>query len=379
MKLRFKYNIFILLFIGILSSCDETPQESKLPNTYTFLVGSYTSQPTEGIGLLSFDYESGIMDFTTLNSDISNPSFVISNSAQDIIFAVEENEKGTVKSFAFDRATNTTTLLDEVSSYGAHPCYLALSPDESILVVGNYSSGNFSAYSVNQGKLTHIQTVTHEGSSVNLSRQSQSHVHSTVFHPDGNHLLVGDLGADKIYIYEFKPTYAVSFRPMGLGYIEVDAGAGPRHLTIHPSGKYVYLVHELSAEIGVYSFLKGKMEKLEAHTLTAPDFFGSVGAAEVRLSPDAGFLYVSNRGDANEITSFKIEGDGKLTLIERTDTGGQTPRNFTLTKDGKYLLVANQDSEDIQVFERNLQSGKLTKKSVEIKTNKPVYLFSLDG
>ncbi|MGY6520537.1 MAG: lactonase family protein [Mongoliitalea sp.] len=365
--------------MSCLSSCDETPQEGTLKPTYSFLVGSYTDGIAKGISFLSFNFEEGILGLNPLEIDLENPSFVIANRAQDLVFAVEETNEGKIKSYAFDRATNTLTFIDEQATFGAHPCYASLSPDENFLVVGNYSGGNFSTYKVDEGKLTHVQTVQHEGSSINSARQNQSHVHSMFFHPNGKFLFVADLGADKVFVYNYRPDYAIPFQPSTQAYFEVEAGVGPRHLIMHPNGKYMYLVHELSAEIGVYEFQNGRLSHLESYPLTASTFVGAISAAEVRMSPDAQYLYVSNRGDANELTSFHIQNDGTLTFVERVSTGGITPRNFTLTKDGNYLLVAHQDSGDIQVFERNIKTGKLTKTSMEIKSNKPVYLFSLDG
>lgn len=373
--------VFLVCFLSIfVAACDESPAEGDLKPTYSFLVGSYTDDTSEkGIGLLTFNFEEGILAMTMLQAELSNPSFVIANRAQDIVFAVEENQESTVKSFAFDRTNNQLTLLDEQLTLGAHPCYLALSPDEKFLVVGNYSGGNFTAYHVDKGKLKHVQTIQHEGSSIHAARQNQSHVHSTVFHPAGEYLLVGDLGADKLFIYKYRPDFNLPFQAHGMGYLELNAGVGPRHLVVHPNGQWVYLVHELSAEVGVYRFQDGEMESLARYPLTEPTFIGEVGAAEVRLSPDHRFLYVSNRGDANELISFKLLDDGSLSLVERVASGGLTPRNFAITKDGKYLLVANQHSNDIQVYERNLQNGKLTKKNHRIQSKSPVYLFALNG
>ena len=362
-------------------SCDESPQEEKIEPVYSFLLGAYTDSGEQGIGLLTFNPEKNILQTQILAAGASNPSFVISNRAQTLVFAVEEiggENGGKVKSFKFDRQSNTLELLDTKDTFGDHPCYLSLDAKGEILVVGNYSGGNFSSYKINEGILTHIQTYQHEGQSINPARQEKAHVHSTVFHPNGKQLLVGDLGTDKIHLYDFNPTFAVPFNNSDPGYLEVAAGAGPRHLAIHPSGSPVYLIHEMTAELGVYSYDSGKMSNIQVLPLTGDDFVGNVGAAEVRISPDAKFVYASNRGDANEITVFEIGKTGELTFVERVKTGGENPRNFVITSDGKFLLVANQSSDSIIVFERSLKTGKLKKTGAETKFHKPVYLFGLD-
>jgi 6-phosphogluconolactonase len=152
--------------------------------------------------------------------------------------------------------------------------------------------------------MDHVQTYQHEGQSINPDRQGSAHVHSVVFHPNGKQLLVGDLGTDKIHLYDFNPGYAVPFNNSNPPHFEVSAGAGPRHLTVHPNGSPVYLIHEMTAEIGVYAYNSGTLSELQTLPLTEDDFVGGVGAAEVRLSPNARFLYASNRGDANDISVF---------------------------------------------------------------------------
>ncbi|RZS97215.1 lactonase family protein [Cecembia calidifontis] len=373
---------FLLLLSSLIFSCEQEIQHEKMiDQSYSFLLGGYTNDTNQGIGLLVFNPENQSLETKIIGPGIKNPSFVISNKAQTLVFAVEETggeNGGKIKSFKFDRENNRLILIDTQDTFGDHPCYLALDKKEEFIVVGNYSGGNFSAYKVKEGKLEHVQTIQHEGQSILRDRQGSAHVHSTVFHPNGKYLLVGDLGTDKIHIYHFNPGFAVPFNHAPVQYFEVDPGSGPRHLAIHPSGNTIYLVHELSAELGVYGFDNGRMFKKQVQTLTDDDYIGTVGAAEVRISPDAHHVYVSNRGDANEITVFEILKDETLKFVERIKTGGTMPRNFILTKDGEYLLVAHQGSNNITVFERDHKSGKLKKLEIEAEYNQPVYFFGLD-
>jgi 6-phosphogluconolactonase len=378
---KIRLSLILLTAMIMTNSCDETPQEEKVERKYEFLVGAYTDSEKEGIAFLNFNPEENLMATEVLASGVKNPSFVISNRAQTLVFAVEETggeNGGKVSSFKFDRQNNTLELLDTKESFGNGPCYLTLDPKEEFLVVGNYSGGNFSAYKISSGMLEHVQTVNHEGQSVVTGRQDRPHVHSVVFHPNGEQMLVGDLGTDKIFIYDFNPSFAVPFNPASQPYLEVDAGSGPRHLAVHPNGKTVYLIHEMTAELGVYSYDAGKMAKKQTAPLTGEGFVGNVGAAEVRISPDGKFVYASNRGDANDITVFAIENNGNVSFVERVGTGGETPRNFAITKDGEYLIVGNQDSNNIIVFDRDQKTGKLTKTDLAVSMNKPVYFFGLN-
>ena len=58
------------------------------------------------------------------------------------------------------------------------------------LVAVNYSSGDFSTYSLDQGKISFIEKKSHEGSSINTERQKEPHAHSINFLDDNTFLYV---------------------------------------------------------------------------------------------------------------------------------------------------------------------------------------------
>ena len=99
------------------------------------------------------------------------------------------------------------------------------------------------------------------------------------------------------------------------------------------------------------------------------------GSADVHVSPDGKFLYASNRGTSNTIAIFRInQQTGKLTLIAHQSTLGQTPRNFNFDPTGNYLLVANQNSDQVIIFKRDQVTGLLTDSGNKIEVGKPVCL-----
>ncbi|MFA6580856.1 MAG: beta-propeller fold lactonase family protein, partial [Paludibacter sp.] len=84
--------------------------------------------------------------------------------------------------------------------------------------------------------------------------------------------------------------------------------------------------------------------------------------------------YATNRGTANDITCFTVGSDGKLTFKQQVSTGGDGPRNFAITPDGQFIFVAHQNSDNIVIFKRDLQSGWLTDTGKRIKVGAPVCL-----
>ena len=51
---------------------------------------------------------------------------------------------------------------------------------------------------------------------------------------------------------------------------------------------------------------------------------------------------------------------GKLTALGHTPTGGKSPRNFSLSPDGRWLLAANQNSDTLRSFRVDAATGLLT-------------------
>jgi 6-phosphogluconolactonase len=368
--------VILLLAFGSNATQTSTDQTSGISN---FLIGTYTDKESQGIELLSFDQATMALSSKVVASGFQDPSFVIANQARTLIFAVEDTQNGKLRSFAFNQHEPQLTPLDIVDSAGEHPCYLALDHSERFLAVANYISGNFSVYEINSdGGLHFRQSVQHQGSSVNKVRQSHAHVHSMVFSANNKQLLVADLGTDKIHIYDVDFSNVTPITEANPAYFKVVSGSGPRHMATHPNGKVLYLVHELTGEVGVYSYENGVITHISTHLLTVSKRKGHVQAAEIRLSHDGKFIYVSNRGNANNLSVFRIELNGDLSLIQQISTGGRTPRNFNLSLDGQFLLVANQDSNEIRVFQRDTATGMIEMSPSKIKINKPVYVFPLN-
>lgn len=319
------------------------------------------------------------MTLETIAAGIANPSFVIATKDGKIVYSLEEEagiQGGNVLSFSRNPSDNSLTLLDQEESQGDHPCHISLSPNEDYVILGNYTGGSLSLFKADgNGQLDFVQLIQHTGKSIDPNRQEKPHVHSTTFDPEGKRVLVADLGTDKIYVYDFAPDQA---EPLSLaGEFPVTPGDGPRHLAFSKDGKEVLVVQEMSAVLDVFSYENGVLTPKQRLSLLDENFSGAVGAAEIRISPDGKNVYVSNRGEANTISVFAKNSSGQYERIQNIPSGGIMPRNFNLTEDGKYLLAAHQASNDIVIFERDLETGKLTQTLWKAQVHKPVYLHRL--
>lgn len=371
-------NLFLLVLTALtMTSGMLTAQNNKEKQSYHLLVGTYTAGKSEGIYTYRFDSETGELTLEHTQGGVTNPSYLTVSTDNQYIYAVNELSEGmgTVSAFQFDKSNGQLTFINQKSSEGAAPCYITTDKAQQHVVVGNYGGGLSVLPVEKDGSLgAAIQTIHHEGSSVNKSRQEKSHVHATVFSPDGNYLFVVDLGTDKVYAYRYNAQDKVPLKPASAPYTNVAPGAGPRHITFSPSGKHAYVVQELTAEVTAYDYNDGKLSHIQTVPMTASDFKGEVGAAAIHISPDGRFLYASNRLDANDIAIFKITPKGLLELVGRQSTLGKTPRDFLIDPTGQFLLAANQNSDNIVVFKRDKKTGMLSPTGTRIEIGNPVYL-----
>jgi 6-phosphogluconolactonase len=348
---------------------------------FNLLIGTYTNEDkTNGIHVFRFNTQTGEFIEKSKNLAITNASYLAISKDKKNIYSVSEmgDGNGSVNAFSFDPKTGVLTFLNSVNAAGDHPCYVSVDDKKKVVFVGTYSSGTLSAIRTKEdGSLNpEIQTITHQGSGANKDRQDKAHVHSVVLSPDNRYLFVPDLGTDKVNIYKVDVNKT---QPLtAAGEAVVKPGSGPRHFVFHPNGKYAYLIQELDASVTAFDYKNGTLKAKQSVMLASPDFKGKIGAADIHISPDGKFVYGSNRGDANEITIFSVDKEGKLTYVGRQSTLGKTPRNFAIDPTGNFLLAANQNSDDIFIFRRDQKTGLLTDTGKKISVDKPVCLKFVD-
>ncbi len=206
------------------------------------------------------------------------------------------------------------------------------------------------------------------------------HLHCVRITPDGKYLLADDLGTDQIHKFNINPNANADNKEKFLTKgtpeaFKVAPGSGPRHLIFNSDGKFAYLINEIGGTVISFRFADAILD--EIHTVAA-DTLISQGSGDIHLSPDGKYLYASNRLKADGVAIFKVdETNGTLTKVGYQLTGIH-PRNFIITPNGKYLLVACRDTNVIQIFERDQATGLLTDIKKDIKVDKPVCLKFVD-
>jgi 6-phosphogluconolactonase len=366
-----------LLFVMMLVSPVFSFAQSKTSKVYDLLVGTYTTGKSQGIYVYRFDARTGKVTYLNKVTGINNPSYLAMATNNKFVYSVNEtgsDRTGSVSSFSFDAKTGKLLFINKQPSNGAGPCYISIDKSNSNVFIANYAGGSLSVLPVKpDGSLGEpTQTIQDEGSGPDKSRQEKPHVHTAVLSPDEKFLLYTDLGTDKINITKYTAGAAKPLSPADPANVSVTGGYGPRHIAFTPNGKYMYLIQEMGGAINTYRYNDGQLKQLESQTILPDGFSGDIGAADIHVSPDGKFLYSTNRGTANEIEVFAINRkDGKLTFIQRTSSLGKTPRNFAIDPTGKFLFVANQNTDDIYIFRINKTTGTLAYTNNKIEVGNP--------
>lgn len=346
------------------------------PNEVLFYIGTYNTEKEEAIRLGALNKDTGEMRIMGGTRGIENPSYLAVNASGTVLYAVSEKDQGELHAFAIESGTKALRSLGSRSTGGGSPCYVSIAPQGNYIFTANYMGGNVNVFPLNgDGSLQEMSSqVKHEGSGIREDRQEAPHPHSVIPDQTGERVLVCDLGLDQIVFYRVEEGKLVTHRE-----VELPPGSGPRHLAVHPSGQWIYLVNELSNTVTVFANddQQGNLKILQ-NVSTLPEHYTAGSddtAADIHVSLCGRYLYVSNRGH-DSIGLFHI--DNATGLLEAEDwviSGGRTPRNFALV--GGMLLAANQNSDNIVSFRIDSETGRLIPTGNELELKAPVCLKAL--
>lgn len=349
---------YILFLFSFLFSVLLSAQQQKVQSFY---VGAYTSEGAEGISLCSFNTKTGEIILEKTTTGIDNPSFLRLSPNKKYLYAVSEtnNDSGKTGSLVVAykvKKDGSLKLINRQSSNGNGPCHVDVSQDGKYVAIATYGGGTTSLYPVKKdGSLKKATSViTNTDSSLNEGRQSKPHAHSIKFSPYDNQVFGADLGTDQLNIYHLRNN---ELRSEDQNYVKMTPDAGPRHFDFHPSGKIIYVINELNSTIETVQQENKSWNTIQKISTLPDDFEGKSFCADIHISKDGRFLYGSNRGH-NSIAVYSVnKSDQTLENLGVVSVEGDWPRNFGLTPDGKWMLVANQKSNDITVFEINQETG----------------------
>jgi 6-phosphogluconolactonase len=264
------------------------------------------------------------------------------------LYAQLRSEPYPVSTFAIDRTTGrlkemaATPLVDQMA-------YINTDRTGKFLLAASYVGGKLAIYPINahgivEAKATQIL-------------ENKPKAHCVVIDALNKNLYVSVLGADIVMQLKFDAASG-TVSPNGLGEVATRAGAGPRHLTFHPNGKFAYLITETTATIGTFAVDPGSGTLKELQFVDTNEYEEQPAASDIHVTPDGKFLYGAERR-TSMLIGYKIDADnGTLTPIGRFPTE-KTPRGFAIDPRGKFLLSVGMDSSAMTVNTIDQTSGEL--------------------
>lgn len=381
-----RYLILLTAFSIVMGVQAQKRDLSQSKSELTMLVGTNTVGTTShGIYLYRFDQNTGRATMVSY-AKADNPTYVIATDNNNFVYSVSEFNDGRQGAISFklnkrkDKLTriNHQTTADvkagkekgkSASQDGADPCFILTNGKQ--VVTANYGGGDISIFPIgrNGELLPQSQHFCFKGNDKGIV----SHLHCVRFTPDVKYMIADDLGNDCIYRFTLNGNADYSNKQVFLSncitLYKGDKNMGPRHIIFSKDGQFAYLIGEVSDIVTVFSYHDGQLQPIQK--LLAYDGEGH-GSADIHISPDGKFLYTSHRLKKDGVAIFRIDNStGKLTAAGYQQTG-RHPRNFNITPNGKYILVACRDTNEIEVYLRNKETGLLTDTQQRIKLGKPV-------
>ncbi len=371
-------SLVAILGYATASAADKTSG----PTQFRAYVGTYTGKKSQGIYTFTFNSATGEVGKPELAVETTNPSFLAIHPSGKSLYAVGEvaavdgKKGGGVSAFAI-QPDGKLKLLSQASTVGSGPCHISVDKSGKVALAANYGGGSVVALPIKaDGSVgSHTGFVQHEGKSV-TKRQSQPNAHSVNLSPDNRFAFVADLGLDKVLIYKLDAAKG-TLTPNEPAFATVPAGSGPRHFAFHPSGKFAYVINEITLTMTAFSYDAAKGALTEIHTVSTLPAADGPGpkpgwsTAEVVAHPGGKFLYGSNRGH-DTIAVFSVAADGKITLVQNAAAEVKTPRNFNLDPTGQWLFTEGQGSDTIALFKVDQATGKLTATGTKLEIGAPV-------
>ncbi|WP_030558961.1 lactonase family protein [Streptomyces aureocirculatus] len=323
-------------------------------------LGTYTSQPGggTGIGIATYDEATGTVTAAGTIGGVPDPSYLAVHPSGRSLYAVNEREQGGVTAVDLPPG-GSPQVLGTRDSGGAGPCHLSVHPGGRWLLSAHYTSGSVAVHPIDASGALGERTdlVTHSTPPPGPGQQGP-HAHQIVTAPDGRHVLAVDLGTDTVYTYRLDTTAGKLSR---VSSATVRPGAGPRHLTFHPAGRFAYLADELDNTVVVcaYDLASGRLTPGDPQpTGTRPGVTSY--PAQLVVTGDGAFAYLANRGD-NTLTRYAVErGGAHLRLLGTVPVDGDFPRHLALSPSGRLLFTANQRSGSVSVFRVDGRTGALS-------------------
>jgi 6-phosphogluconolactonase len=326
-------------------------------------IGTQDSGTGSGFQIAEFDSGSGVLSRPKLIEAARDPSIFLFNADGTRLYTCNSRTPGGLSAYVVNRHTGALSLQNAVIAEGRGPSHVSLDRTGRFVLDANYGGGYVEVFAIRDdgGIGSRTAVAHHTGRSVDPERQTRPYAHAIKTDPTNRFALACDLGTDQIVVYHFDERTGALAKTDPSSY-PVEPGSGPRHLSWHPNGSWLYVVMELKNTVVLYAWDAGRGILVEQQTVsTLPGgFTGKTTAAEIAVHPSGRWVYASNRG-ADSIAVFAVDStSGRLTAAGHVSAQGRTPRYFAFDPTARWLIVSNIDTDNVAVFAIDGATGGLT-------------------
>lgn len=373
--------IAMLVMAGITVSESSHTPPMKIESEYWVYVGTamYNDGPTKTLYVCRFNTRTGALKVVGVAAETLNPGFIAVHPSGQFLYAVNElgeyqgEKNGAVSAFRIDRKSGNLTLLNQVPTLGANPAYITVSRNGKFVLFASYYGGVVARPIRDDGSLGNPTASLQMGVAADSPHLEDSHPHAVVLSPDERFAIVPDLGLNRIFAFRFDENSGalVANDPP---FWQAKAGSGPRHLAFTPNGRFAYASNEMHSSLSALSYdaRAGVFQHVDTVSTLPANYKDANTGAEVAVAASGKFVYASNRGH-NSIAVLAINQDsGSLTLVQDVPAQGRTPRNIAIDPLQNFLLVGNQDSNEIVEFRIDPHTGRLTSTGQRVQVPSPV-------
>lgn len=322
---------------------------------YVAYVGSYTHGKAKGITICDVDMDEGIF-IPRREVEVKNASYLrIANNGK---FLYSVSDLGITAFKILEDGDLEFVNLGSIN--GMRACHISVDDDDKFIFTAGYHDGKASVVRINEdgsvGELT--DEVFHKGLGSIAERNFRPHITCTRLTPDGKFLAVCDMGIDQVKLYEFNHnTGSINFVDM----VRCELESAPKSILFSPDGRFAYLICQLLNCVDVYSYSCEKnipkFELIQQIRTLGKGCNDKSAVAALRFSPDGKYLFVSNAGD-NSIAFFeRDEETGKLTKKSVLPISGDYPKQICIFPDQKHIASVNHESNEITFFKIDYEKG----------------------
>ena len=316
-------------------------------------VGASSGTKPNALKIVEVDADTG--EVRTVGSlPVASATYIAVNRARTRLYTSladpkgEKGKNGGVAVYALDPSGAAPTLLKTLMTGHPAPCHLSLSPDERKLVFAEYGRGTAGWVDLTADGTFAEETlkgiVSDDPTGPSKPRQDRPHCHCARVTPDGKYICIVDLGTDRVKIYSTATGAFVR------DLVTTPAGAGPRHITFHPNGRFAFLLFELENYVTSYRYEDGRFTPIQQHKLTPEGFTDFSKAAAIKLSADGSELYCSNRGHES-LAVFSVNAEtGALSRRGIVKLDGAFPWDFEVMPGGKVFAIGFQKDGVLRTY-----------------------------